>query len=60
MDGWTGMTDFTGEVVFNPPQGWYTLVVTHRDYTPMRRRVAVLKDMEVTVELTPMVRTLGW
>ena len=60
LDGWTGVTDFTGEVVFNPPRGWYTLVVTHRDYTPHRRRIAVLRDMEVTVELTPMVRTLGW
>ena len=58
LNGWTGVTDFTGEVVFHPPRGQYTLVVTHRDYTPHRRRIAVLRDMEVTVELTPLVRLL--
>ena len=58
LDGWTAITDFIGEVVFHPPRGWYTLVVTHRDYSPYRRRISVLRDMEVTVELVPVVRLL--
>lgn len=60
LNGWTGVTDFTGEVVFNPPRGTYTLIVLHREYSPWRRRISLLRDIRVTVELTPLLRPLGW
>jgi len=58
LDGWTAVTDFDGTAVFNVPRGWYTLVVTHRDYTAHRQRISVLRDTRITVRLVPLVRIL--